>query len=187
MPSRSLPPPGDKRPGASEFPQRAWPERLVAAAVVIWYPRGGNRLRRRGDRSSSALLFGPGSSGPTVSATSSKFHWLQWTSLASTIYMKPDAAASLEVLCDLAEKCKVMGGVFTLLWHNHSVANYPKHTAAYLSLLDKLAGAPRFDWQAFGRLPSSSQSENSEKGLSASITEERALSPLSPLLGSRGP
>jgi hypothetical protein len=102
-------------------------------------------------------------------------------------YMKPDAAASLELLCDLAEKCKVMGGVFTLLWHNHSVANYPKHTAAYLSLLDKLAGAARFDWQAFGCLPSSSQSENSENGLSASITEERALSPLSPLLGSRGP
>jgi hypothetical protein len=35
MPSRSLPSPGDKRPEASEFRQRAWLERLVAAAVVI--------------------------------------------------------------------------------------------------------------------------------------------------------
>jgi hypothetical protein len=35
MPPRSLPSPGDKRPGVSEFRQRAWLERLVAAAVVI--------------------------------------------------------------------------------------------------------------------------------------------------------
>ena len=35
MPPRSLPSPGDKRPGASEFRQRAWLARLVAAAVAI--------------------------------------------------------------------------------------------------------------------------------------------------------
>jgi hypothetical protein len=42
-------------------------------------------------------------------------------------------------------RCKIVGGVFTLLWHNTSAVN-PPYSRLYVPIMTKLLGADRFDW-----------------------------------------
>ena len=62
-------------------------------------------------------------------------------------YMGLSPEESLEEIYRSAARCRVVGGVFTLLWHNSSVAN-PKYSAAYSKALDHLGPADRYDWKS---------------------------------------
>lgn len=46
----------------------------------------------------------------------------------------------------IVEKCALVGGVFTLLWHNTSLME-PCYGNTYTRLMDSLAGAERFAWE----------------------------------------
>jgi hypothetical protein len=60
-------------------------------------------------------------------------------------YMRLNPRGSLNTVRDLYQKCSLVGGVFTLLWHNSSLfAPYGKH---YLPLLDFLSGTKSYDWE----------------------------------------
>ena len=54
---------------------------------------------------------------------------------------------SLEVIRDCVKRCRCVGGVFTLLWHNGSLIE-PIYGDTYEKVLDELAGEGRFDWQS---------------------------------------
>jgi hypothetical protein len=62
-------------------------------------------------------------------------------------YMRLNSSVMLERIDALIARARAVGGVFTLLWHNTSVAWRP-YAALYPKLLDRLAGNGRYDWQA---------------------------------------
>lgn len=62
-------------------------------------------------------------------------------------YMKLEPEAALARLREIAATCRAFGGVFTLLWHHTSLFS-ARWTTAYLTLLDELAGAGRYDWRS---------------------------------------
>jgi hypothetical protein len=45
-----------------------------------------------------------------------------------------------------AQRCKIVGGVFTLLWHNRSLLD-PNYGRAYETVLEALKFTPAFDWK----------------------------------------
>jgi hypothetical protein len=53
---------------------------------------------------------------------------------------------SLEAIRDYSARCRLVGGVFTLLWHNNSLIE-PIYGDTYEKILDELAGEGRFDWK----------------------------------------
>jgi uncharacterized protein DUF7033 len=53
---------------------------------------------------------------------------------------------SHEVIRDAIGRCRCVGGVFTLLWHNNSLID-PIYGDTYEKVLDALAGEGRFDWK----------------------------------------
>jgi hypothetical protein len=60
-------------------------------------------------------------------------------------YMKLNPAQSVEFVQELWKKCELVGGVFTLLWHNTSpFAPYGEH---YLRILSLLCGARNYEWE----------------------------------------
>jgi hypothetical protein len=61
-------------------------------------------------------------------------------------YMNLDDAETLRRIDRLIRRCKAVGGVFTLLWHNASVIERP-YAKMYPRILDKLA-APSYDWRS---------------------------------------
>lgn len=63
-----------------------------------------------------------------------------------TGYMQLTEEQRVAQIADLIRRCELVGGVFTLLWHNDSLFD-PECSATYPRLLQKLAGSPRFDWQ----------------------------------------
>lgn len=63
-------------------------------------------------------------------------------------YMRLSPQESLGRVLDCVEKCRTVGGVFTILWHNDALLD-PVYGDLYLSLLERLSGSPRFDWSAF--------------------------------------
>jgi len=65
-------------------------------------------------------------------------------------YMRLAPEESVALLLQCAERCKIVGGVFTLLWHNRSLLD-PAYGDAYQTVLSALKFSPAFDWkQALG-------------------------------------
>jgi uncharacterized protein DUF7033 len=54
---------------------------------------------------------------------------------------------SLDATLELVARCRVVGGVFALLWHNGWLVN-PGHRGLYRELLDTLVGHEKYDWRA---------------------------------------
>lgn len=61
-------------------------------------------------------------------------------------YMKLDLEQSAEVVRELLKRCAVVGGVFSLLWHNTSLL--PPFTRYYRPILDMLSGVDNYDWES---------------------------------------
>ena len=51
-----------------------------------------------------------------------------------------------ERIMRIVAKCRLVGGVFTLLWHNNSLME-PRYGDTYMRVIDRLAGAGRFAWE----------------------------------------
>jgi hypothetical protein len=65
-------------------------------------------------------------------------------------YMRLAPEESVTLLLQCADRCKTVGGVFTLLWHNRSLLD-PNYGEAYQTVLSALQFSPAFDWkQALG-------------------------------------
>jgi hypothetical protein len=63
-----------------------------------------------------------------------------------TYYMRLAPEESVALLLQCAERCKCVGGVFTLLWHNHSLLD-PNYGRTYERVLEALQFTPAFDWK----------------------------------------
>ena len=63
-----------------------------------------------------------------------------------TYYMRLAPEDSVALLLQCADRCKIVGGVFTLLWHNRSLLD-PHHGRAYQSVLSALENSCAFDWK----------------------------------------
>jgi hypothetical protein len=61
-------------------------------------------------------------------------------------YMRLTPEESVALLLQCAERCKIVGGVFTLLWHNRSLLD-PHYGHTYQTLLSALDSSPAFDWK----------------------------------------
>lgn len=60
-------------------------------------------------------------------------------------HMKLNPQQSLQTVEDLFKKCSLMGGVFTLVWHNTGLfAPYGNH---YLPILEAIGGTPEYEWE----------------------------------------
>jgi hypothetical protein len=61
------------------------------------------------------------------------------------LYMKLNPEQSLKIARELLKRCSIVGGVFTLLWHNSSLfAPFAEH---YLPILDSLIGVKDYAWK----------------------------------------
>ncbi len=60
-------------------------------------------------------------------------------------YMGLSVQESFDKIVACIERCRLVGGVFTLLWHNTSLMD-PRYGNLYNRLLALLSGAKRFDW-----------------------------------------
>jgi hypothetical protein len=58
-----------------------------------------------------------------------------------------------ERIMSIVQKCRLVGGVFTLLWHNNSLVA-PCYGDTYIRLIRHLAGARRFAWEEESRAAS---------------------------------
>ena len=54
--------------------------------------------------------------------------------------------AQFEDIMGIIAKCRLVGGVFTLLWHNKSLMD-PRYSDTYFRLINHLSGAKRFAWE----------------------------------------
>jgi hypothetical protein len=61
-------------------------------------------------------------------------------------YMGLQPGQSHAVVKKLVQRCAVVGGVFTLLWHNSSLV--PPFSLHYHGILDALSGAANYDWES---------------------------------------
>ena len=61
-------------------------------------------------------------------------------------YMEIDPEEALVRLRDCVARCRAVGGVFTLLWHNTKFFQ-SCYANIYQRLLDELAGSGRYDWR----------------------------------------
>ena len=61
-------------------------------------------------------------------------------------YMRLSPERSLAMLLQCVERCKLVGGVFTLLWHNRSLLD-PNYGHTYQKVLSALEFTPCFDWK----------------------------------------
>jgi hypothetical protein len=61
-------------------------------------------------------------------------------------YMKLDPDHALSKLHDCVARCRVVGGVFTLAWHNTMLMD-PGYEMIYRQLLDELSGSDSYDWR----------------------------------------
>jgi hypothetical protein len=66
--------------------------------------------------------------------------------LVAEQYMALDADQIREIVKRLVRRCAVVGGVFTVLWHNDRLA--PPCGQHYPGVLDALSAASNYDWQA---------------------------------------
>ncbi|MGH9686181.1 MAG: polysaccharide deacetylase family protein [Candidatus Acidiferrales bacterium] len=61
-------------------------------------------------------------------------------------YMKLSEEASVDVVRTCVERCRRVGGVFTMVWHNNALLE-PKYRSLYLELLKVLECAEPLDWK----------------------------------------
>jgi hypothetical protein len=61
-------------------------------------------------------------------------------------YMKLMPAQSVEAVGEMVNRCRLVGGVFALLWHNSTLL-YPAYGDTYDRVLEMVSGCRRFDWQ----------------------------------------
>ena len=59
-------------------------------------------------------------------------------------YMRVSVDEAFEAILDCVQRCRLVGGVFTLLWHNTSLID-PAYGDLYKRLLEHLSGAEGFD------------------------------------------
>jgi hypothetical protein len=62
-------------------------------------------------------------------------------------YMGFTREESIHEVRKLLARCRSVGGVFTILWHNDAFLD-PFYRNAYLSMLESLQGIDNYDWQA---------------------------------------
>lgn len=60
-------------------------------------------------------------------------------------YMKLTHEQSVETVRDCMARCRAVGGVFTLVWHNHHLL-HPEFKRLYLKILPLLVDGERYDW-----------------------------------------
>jgi|SRR5579872_268479 len=62
-------------------------------------------------------------------------------------YMGLTKEQSIQHVNQLIERCRTVGGVFTILWHNDAFLN-PFYRDVYLGLLGSLSNIENYDWQS---------------------------------------
>lgn len=62
-------------------------------------------------------------------------------------YMGLTKGQAIHEVNGLVDRCRMVGGVFTILWHNDAFLN-PFYRDVYLSLLGTLSGIENYDWQS---------------------------------------
>jgi hypothetical protein len=67
------------------------------------------------------------------------------SSMQSYMKLTPDKA--LQVLRNLLARCRAVGGVFCLAWHNTRIL-HPGFRAAFQTILDELRETPTYDWRS---------------------------------------
>jgi hypothetical protein len=70
-------------------------------------------------------------------------------SMDSTLlgYMKLRPAQAQSILHGLLARCRAVGGVFTLAWHNTRILDR-QFASVYQAILDEIAGCSTFDWRS---------------------------------------
>lgn len=61
-------------------------------------------------------------------------------------YMRLTPVQAFMQVLECIERCRAVGGVFTMLWHNEAPLD-PLYGDVYLRLLERLSGSARFDWR----------------------------------------
>jgi hypothetical protein len=67
--------------------------------------------------------------------------------------MKLSPREAQTVLLDLIDRCRTVGGVFTLLWHSSTLLDYPKYTPMFASALEALAACDIWKYEDHTPLP----------------------------------
>ncbi len=62
-------------------------------------------------------------------------------------YMGLSKGQAIHAVKQLVDRCRMVGGVFTILWHNDAFLN-PFYRDVYLSLLETLSGVENYNWQS---------------------------------------
>ena len=62
-------------------------------------------------------------------------------------YMGLTKIQSIHAVTQIMARCRMVGGVFTILWHNDAFLS-PFYRDVYLSLLGTMSGTDNYDWQA---------------------------------------
>ena len=62
-------------------------------------------------------------------------------------YMQLDPEEALQKVRDCVARCRTVGGVFTLVWHNTRIVD-SRHRLLYENLLDDLRGSAHYDWSS---------------------------------------
>jgi hypothetical protein len=62
-------------------------------------------------------------------------------------YMGLTKGQAVQEVSKLVDRCRMVGGVFTILWHNDAYLN-PLYRDVYLSLLVTLSGIENYNWQS---------------------------------------
>jgi len=60
-------------------------------------------------------------------------------------YMRLGEEQSVEAVQECVDRCRLVGGVFTMVWHNNNMLD-PVYRSLYQNLLDQLNGAEAYDW-----------------------------------------
>jgi hypothetical protein len=60
-------------------------------------------------------------------------------------YMKLTKEQSIDAVSNCLERCRTVGGVFTLVWHNNHLLD-PEFKSLYLKILPLLVDGERYDW-----------------------------------------
>ena len=62
-------------------------------------------------------------------------------------YMRLSSEEALASLLECVARCRLVGGVFSLLWHNTRLIGRG-YAPVYLRLIDELSGSASYDWRA---------------------------------------
>jgi hypothetical protein len=62
-------------------------------------------------------------------------------------YMQLTNLSTIQAIYAIVERCGIVGGVFTILWHNDAFLD-PAYKDVYMAVLAALSGADNYDWRA---------------------------------------